>query len=619
MRRLLLLLIYFSLTIPALAAYHTPYAGSRIFWDNATRKTVFSSGGYARILELQDGRLMAVCESSGINISFSTDNGSTWSDPEKIVTNTNNVPNCVPDLIQLTDGTIIVAYNPRPSTPYTQDRRFGIRCKRSTDDGKTWSDEIKVYDASWQWNDGCWEPSMLQLPTGELELYFADESPYTSSSEQQISMCRSSDGGKTWTEPQCVSFRKGYRDGMPTAILLSDQQTIALCFEDNGWSGVNGFIPSIVTCPLSTDWVNYWVGGDSSNRWKAVNYDYCTLHAGGAPYLRMLPNGETVLSHQGEDTSGSGKYLMWTYIGNKEAKDFKAMSAPFGTSEAYWNSVAIIDSGTIVAVGGIDGKIEMIKGRPVNHLVAPYAHPAIDGKQLAADGYYTTGAKQMLLGHSSDKTRFTADFAYDDDSLYFTSRVSDITPNVVHSSYCDGVTLFLDTKDSCEEYPVNDIYRLFFRLDSICVCYTASAKHRWTATSLPGIHYVVRRLARFYTVEAAIPWSSLGFKKVPVESSMRVNVMLQDNQGNNNIVTDMMPDAKRDASWTWMSFSLLPHAATSISQVKNQQTFQINRRKDELFFSAPVKQVSVYTIDGRLIALSNVPTSSLHCSSHYGW
>ena len=50
-----------------------PYSGSRIFWDTASRRTVFSGGGYARIIELQDGRLMAVCESGGIKIAFSQD------------------------------------------------------------------------------------------------------------------------------------------------------------------------------------------------------------------------------------------------------------------------------------------------------------------------------------------------------------------------------------------------------------------------------------------------------------------------------------------------------------------------------------------------------------------
>ena len=205
----LLLIVFFILssTLSAVADNVAPYSGSRIFWDQSTRKTVFSSGGYSRIIQLHDGRLMAVCESNGINIAFSGNLGATWSSPVKIVTNTNNTPNCVPDLIQLADGTIIVAYNPRPAEPYTQDRKFGIRCKRSTDNGVTWSDEIFIYDAKHTFADGCWEPSMLELPSGELQVYFADEGPYTTSNEQQISMCRSYDGGKSG-KSKCVKLKK---------------------------------------------------------------------------------------------------------------------------------------------------------------------------------------------------------------------------------------------------------------------------------------------------------------------------------------------------------------------------------------------------------------------------
>ena len=259
----LLLIVFFILssTFSTMADNVAPYSGSRIFWDQSTRKTVFSSGGYSRIIQLHDGRLMAVCESNGINIAFSGNLGATWSSPVKIVTNTNNTPNCVPDLIQLADGTIIVAYNPRPAEPYTQDRKFGIRCKRSTDNGVTWSDEIFIYDAKHTFADGCWEPSMLELPSGELQVYFADEGPYTGSNEQQISLCRSYDGGKTWSKASVVSFRAGYRDGMPSPVLLnvtvfsmllSAAISAATSVDDNVITGrlslaVNAFSPSLLT------------------------------------------------------------------------------------------------------------------------------------------------------------------------------------------------------------------------------------------------------------------------------------------------------------------------------------------------------------------------------------
>ena len=80
------------------------------------------------MIELQDGRLMAVCENNGIDIAFSSNKGNTWTSPTKIMAN-GNIPQCAPDLIQLSDGTILVAYNPRPSAPYSADRLFGIHLK----------------------------------------------------------------------------------------------------------------------------------------------------------------------------------------------------------------------------------------------------------------------------------------------------------------------------------------------------------------------------------------------------------------------------------------------------------------------------------------------------------
>ena len=229
MRRLLIGLL--ALALHTNAATVTRYNGSRIFWDSRSPVTIFN-GGYGRLIELADGRLLACCESGGIKISFSSNKGQTWTTPTLIAPNSNDTPNCVPDLIQLSDGTIIVGYNPRPSVPYTEDRHFGIRLRRSTDGGNTWSDEIFVYNADYRFENGCWEPSFLELPSGELQLYFADESPYTTSGEQQISLYRSYDGGLTWTEPQRISFRAGYRDGMPVPVLLSDKRNIVVAIEE---------------------------------------------------------------------------------------------------------------------------------------------------------------------------------------------------------------------------------------------------------------------------------------------------------------------------------------------------------------------------------------------------
>ena len=591
----------------ALASYHEPYNGSRIFWDTATRATVFSSGGYGRLIQLQDGRLMACTESGGINVAYSQ-NGTTWSSPEKIVTNTNNTPECVPDLIQLQDGTIIVAYNPRPSAPYTEDRRFGIRCKRSTDNGKTWSEEIFVNDASYTFQDGCWEPSMLQLPSGEVQLYFADEGPYTSSGEQQISMCRSFDGGQTWGKAEKISYRKNYRDGMPVPVLLHDGATIAVAIEDNGWAGFGSFIPTIVTCPLATNWKNFWVDATSPNRWQAVNYSLCARALGGAPYLRVLPWGETILSHQSD--YGAGQNQMWIYVGNEEAKDFKAMSSPFSLGDndnALWNSVAVIDTGIVVAFAGINGHDEIMKGYPVRRLQAPYAKPTMDGRQTRGEGYYKPLATQIILG-TKNGTRFTADFAYDDDSLYFTTRVSDRTQFPIrNTTYTDGVNLYLDTKNLCESSVTEGIYKIFFRLDSTTWFYPGSANHRYVKQDENNVNLRVNRKSTYYIMEAAIPWTDLGFDKAPSAQMMRANVELSNRtaESSTTLTKEMLPDATTTSSWTWMELYVHPNPdQTGIATTTRDNGIRLSTTGNRIYVDSSVDIVSatVYTANGKTVA-----------------
>lgn len=541
------------------AAKHTPYCSSRIFWDDSTRRTIFAHGCYSRLIELADGRWMAVAESAGIVVAYSDDGGETWSSPVKIVANTNLTPNCAPDLVQLADGTIIVAYNPRPAKPYTAGRRFGIRCKRSADGGATWSEETKVYDASYTFGDGCWEPSLLQLPSGEVQLYFADESPFTSSDEQQISLCRSFDNGKTWTSPQRASFRAGHRDGMPSAVMLADGNTIALAFEDNGWSGVDDFIPTVATCPLSTNWNGYFADADTTHRWPAMDYTMCQRYKGGAPYLRKLPCGETIVSHQGHG-NGLAAPAMITYVGNTEAKGFKAMSMPFGVENSLWNALAVTDTGTVVAIGGMQGRVDMIKGRALRQIEASFARPKVDGRHTSGEGYRYANATQMILGHNGDDAHLTADFAYDADSLYFISYVADASMHAQNNSSSDGVSLCLDTRYASDEYPVDGIFRIFFGREGAIAVYKGKTSTRhWNQTKPKGMRSVLTAAPHGYTLEAAVAWKTLGFTTAPVGKKMRTNVVLHHSlDDTSNLVTTMMPDAKSDASWSWIDFVLLP-------------------------------------------------------------
>ena len=603
------LTLLFSAILPTMfsPADAAPYQGSRIFWDLTSKKNVFPNGNYGRIIELQDGRLMATCESGGILIAFSDDKGASWSQPTRIVNNVNNVPNCVPDLIQLRDGTIIVAYNPRPAKPYTEDRKFGIRCKRSTDNGVSWSDEIFVNDAQHTFEDGCWEPSMLELPSGELQLYFADEGPYTNSNEQQISLCRSFDGGKSWSTPQKISFRAGHRDGMPSPVLLKDQSSIVVAIEDNGWGGIGDFFPTTVRCSLTDNWGNnYFVDANSSNRQKTHNV---TAAKGGAPYLRVLPWGETVLSWQSKYNHGDN-YNMMTAVGDANAENFKALSNPFNISSsesAMWNSVAVIDTGVVVAVASINQGIQMIKGYPMQQFEAAYGTPTVDGKITAKESYTQKLVNQVKMGAKTG-TRTTADFAYDDNNLYFVAKVIDRT--AATGATGDVVQLLIDTN----EEPADRLGATSFWL-KLCRDGNVKVYQGTKLLSYADVTFKATSNSTSYIAEIAIPWSTLGLAAAPEGKRMSVDIEVQDKQGD-AIVTEDIPDTQRTKPSTWMGLYIQKNGeATGVESIKadNTNNVQISMKDNWLTVSSNqrLKKVNVYSAMGTLIASQRADASNL--------
>lgn len=574
MRKALLFQLLVCLCINLSAASMARYTGSRIFWDSRSPVTIFNGGGYGRLIELQDGRLLACCESGGIKVCFSSNKGRSWSSPTLIAPNSNDTPNCVPDLIQLSDGTIIVGYNPRPSTPYTEDRRFGIRVRRSTDGGKKWSEEIFVYDADYVFENGCWEPSFLELPSGELQLYFADESPYTTNGDQQISLCRSFDGGLTWTEPQRISYRSGYRDGMPVPVLLADKKNIVVAIEDNGWSGVGDFIPTTVRVSLSNNWRNNaYISGSSSNRNRCVNYNYCPMAKGGAPYLRVLPNGETVLSHQ--STYGDGDNMkMYVYVGNKLAKDFKAMSKPFvqDTKGCWWNSLAVIYTGIVVAVGGLNGKVVMTKGYPMKQFQVPYGTPQIDGLFTGADTYYASTARQIPMGNETGTFSYF-DFAYDLDSLYMTALVFRAKARS-EGSFPDGINFYIESKGVSTNVPMSTSYR-FCLLPNGTLSSSIGNGSDWEPTDLSDINTASIVATSNYRIEMAIPWNTIGLASAPIGQNISVNLEVLTSDDEQQLI-ERIPDTSPLKPATWMLLNLIEPDPTRINNVKDNPNLNDN-------------------------------------------
>lgn len=345
-----------------------------IVWDSSTLTRVSAPiggyCGYARMIQLQDQSLLTVYEARGTVVCVhSKDLGRTWSSPVTIAAKEDGVNMAVPDVLLLKDNSLLACYNPRPFRIDTT-RHFEIRIKRSTDGGYTWVDEQTLYKAGSEFANGCWEPSAIQLPSGEIQLFFANEGPYTHSNEQEISLLRSYDNGFSWSHgPETVCFRIGKRDGMPVPVLLRNKEKIAIAIEDNA---DGNFKPYIITNTLAQNWRQI-VGGDDPGRHYALQEKVPAEIYAGAPYLRQLKSGETILSYQG--TEGRRNKMefaeMKVVVGDDQAAGFSGKSVPFRVPAdkcGLWNSLCVLEDDTIVALTstnafGKDMEVWMIRGR----------------------------------------------------------------------------------------------------------------------------------------------------------------------------------------------------------------------------------------------------------------
>ncbi len=329
-------------------------AAVHLDWDRKTLVLVQRGGGYPRMARIADGLLCCFEHRGECYVRKSVDEGKTWQDSTRVVGyEFGSAAN--PELLVCRDGRVMLFFNGRP---HDGKHPFTIGMAVSQDRGATWTPAAKpLYVAGNGPNTGCYEPSALQLPSGEIQLFFANELPYKHG-DQEITLTRSSDDGKTWTAPQTVSFRRGGRDGMPVPLILQNGKGLALVIEDNGLAGDHQLKPAIVHSPTPTAWTGPAASGASRRRWAAVSTPFPHGTYAGAPYFRQLLTGETILSCQNGDSRGLQQMLV--YVGDADAKHFGDPTEPFPTDtgmRSMWNSLFVKNRTTVTALSSatVDG------------------------------------------------------------------------------------------------------------------------------------------------------------------------------------------------------------------------------------------------------------------------
>jgi hypothetical protein len=539
--------------------------GIRIAWDynslvQVSDKNNTDYNGYARLVQLNDKKLICTYESSGaILVKTSSDYGSTWSAPITIVSGNTLVNMTTPDILQLKDNSILICYNPRPIAG-NGIAKFSINTIKSYDGGLTWKENQIVYEASSEFENGCWEPSALQIPSGEIQLFFSNENVYRNSNEQNISLIRSSNNGLTWsTTPEIVSFRAGKRDGMPSPILLKNQTEIVFSIEDNGVE--NQFKPYIIRNSITENW-KQTVDANSNNRNYALEEVLSNPIYAGAPYLSQISTGEVLMSYQGTEnraTNDINNADMKVVIGTNEAKNFNRKSTPFLLSSgksALWNSIKVLDDDTVVALTTTNqfsnsSQIWMIKGRVIPEINATKETAIIDGQTNE-----TVWQKKspVFIGQKSN-TQLEANFTYDSEFLYAFAQVKDsqiISTDALTGS--DGLNLYLDLKNKSLIAPGKSIFKLELGQSNLFSIYEGE-NSKWKKLDSPqGIVTTTVKTTNGYRIEVKIPWNVLGGMPAK-QTRIGYNIELRE-KGTNNYTESIAPNSS-DKPYSWSTLKLV--------------------------------------------------------------
>lgn len=329
------------------------------------------------------------------------------------------------DAIELENGNIVVAaiFHASRKTSADVPSRWlmsekGIVTKLSRDGGDTWTDQQVIY------NGRCWEPSLLQLPDGTVQMYFTQSAPkdaaYTTAMGSHVSsgvgLISSRDNGETWspivTSAPYVTSRIVQQylytnengipimtDQMPVAILLHDKKTIVMAVESlTAFGSVHN--TSIIR---SHDFFATKLEENETGPYDRKNM----LLPGPAPYIVQFPSGEIAVSNTKK-----------VYLGNELGTEFytdRSFNLYPHQSTAIWGDLFVGDSHVLLASASDTQNGIGISRLILNHRIdAKTASICVDAD--TSDWYDNTDA--LFVG-SIKQAQTSIRAAHDSENLYF--------------------------------------------------------------------------------------------------------------------------------------------------------------------------------------------------------
>ncbi len=510
---------------------------------------------YPRVKQLHDGSFILFYQNGnhGPDILYClSEDGFDYGEPKELFKGTQSKLYSTCDAIVLQNGDILAVATYRNASNYLNyPEKCGLVVKRSSDGGKTWSDEQIIFT-------GCnWEPSLLQLKSGEIQVYWTNttglKTPEGTFTSTGTAILRSYDNGYTWTgdvntpwSGQIVSQSKTenikgvqmFSDQMPVAVELHNGR-IALALETR-LDRVPNFRISI--SHSDDNWTTALEPfKDVGPKTKLSNY--CI---GAGPYIGQFESGETVISY-------NRKNNLTFIVGNANADKFGAEYAPYdGISTNYWGCFDIISSHCLVTASEYRTKAG---AGELNFIVSGrlYLNHRIDAKKYAVmvDGKadeWENNTDALFVG-SESQAQCSVRFAKDGNALAVLCERLDYA----HDSEADIQSVMIAPSADSKVF-----YSVKFGVDGV-ISFTCNHNGKSSSLDFGEIEFAsLLNEAKTktdeqagYTAELKIPLSLFS----GIEDEFVCNVMLQNTDNGKKTERDTLSGTELSKPSTWYKVS----------------------------------------------------------------